>query len=272
MIDLHCHILPGLDDGAGSLEDALAMARAAQADGIKTIVATPHLFRGNLSTDDFGAIKERRRELAEELAKSGVPVELKAGAEVHISHDLIAEIGSHRGDLVINGSAYMFIEFPSSHIYPGVKNLVFELMSEGIVPIIAHPERNLVLARQPGLLYDIVRLGALAQANGGSLTGLYGREAGEAVVQLLKWNLIHFLASDAHNASSMPPRLSRAVERAEAAAGKDGARALVFDNPRAVLEDRDLPFLPPPVDPRKSKKSLSFRIPGFLRRFKPENS
>jgi protein-tyrosine phosphatase len=242
------------------------MVKAAQDDGIKTIVATPHLFRGNFSTDDFSLIEERRRELREALEKNKVAVEVKAGAEVHIAHNLIDKIRTHRNDLVINGSAYMFIEFPSSHVYPGVKNLIFDLMSEGIIPIIAHPERNSVLVRHPGLLYDLVQMGALAQANSGSLTGFYGREAGEAVLRFLEWKLIHFLASDAHNASSLPPRLAEAVKIAEAAIGKDRAHALVFDNPQAVLDDREIPCLPSPVDPRKSKKSLSFRVPGFLGR------
>jgi protein-tyrosine phosphatase len=268
MIDLHCHILPALDDGAGSLENSLAMARVAQEDGLKIIVATPHLFRDSLSNDNFGLIEERRRELGEGLARNNIAVDLKAGAEVHISHNLIDEIKIHRKELVINGSAYMFIEFPSGHIYPGVKNLIFDLMSEGIIPIIAHPERNSVFARHPGLLYDFVQMGALAQANAGSLTGLYGREAGEAVIQFLKWNLISFLASDAHNAISVPPRLSEAYKKAGSIVGEDGARSLVLDNPQAVLDDREIPYLPEPVDPRKSKKSLSFRIPGFLRRDK----
>jgi protein-tyrosine phosphatase len=266
MIDLHCHILPGLDDGARTFEEALKMARIAQSDGIKTIVATPHLFRGGFATGDLASIEEKRRTLNDALGENGIEVGIKSGAEVHISHNLIDEIRAHRNSLAINGSAYMFIEFPSGHIYPGVKNLIFDLMSEGIIPIIAHPERNSVFARHPGLLYDLVQMGALAQANSGSLTGLYGREAGEAVIHFLKWNLIHFLASDAHNSTSMPPRLSEAVKSIEAAIGRDGARSLVFDNPQAVLDDREIPCFPSPVDPRKSKKSLNFRIPGFLRR------
>ena len=266
MIDLHCHILPGLDDGSSSLAESLEMAKAAQNDGIRSIVATPHLFRGNLSTDDFDLIRERHRELSEALAKNKVAVEVKTGAEVHISHNLIGEIRAHRKSLALNGSSYMFIEFPSGHVYPGVRNLIFDLMSEGVIPIIAHPERNSVFVQRPGLLYDLVQMGALAQGNSGSLTGLYGREAGEAIIRFLEWNLIHFLASDAHNAGSIPPRLSEAVKSAEAAIGKDRAHSLVFDNPQAVLDDREIPHCPSPVDPRKSKKSLSFRIPGFLSR------
>jgi protein-tyrosine phosphatase len=266
MIDLHCHILHGLDDGAGSLEESVAMAKIAQKDGITTIVATPHLFRSNLPADDFVSIGDRRQELRRAIANNSVAVEVKGGAEVHISHNLVNEIRAHRNNLVINGSGYMFIEFPSSHIYPGVNKLIFDLMSEGIIPIIAHPERNSVFARHPGLLYDLVRMGALAQANSGSLNGLYGREPSENILCFLKWNLIHFLASDGHNSTSMPPRLSEAVRSAEAVIGREQARSLVEDNPRAVLNDLEIPFLPSPIDPRKSSRSFSFRIPGFLRR------
>jgi protein-tyrosine phosphatase len=248
MIDLHCHILPGLDDGAGSLEESLEMAKIAQGDGITTIVATPHLFRGDRPTDDFETIEARRKELCQAFSKNDIAVEVKKGAEVHITHDLVNEIKAHRNSLVINGSAYMFIEFPSNHVYPGVKNLIFDLMNEGIIPIIAHPERNSVFAWRPGLLYELVRMGALAQANSGSLNGLYGRQAGEIVVRFLKWNLVHFLASDSHNSTSLPPRLSEAVRSAETAIGKDRTRYLVEDNPQAVLDDRTIPYLPSPVD------------------------
>ena len=266
MIDLHCHILPGLDDGASSLDESMEMAKAALQDGITAVVATPHLFRGGFSTDDLGVIEGKRRELNDALARSNVAVEIKSGAEVHISHNLISEIRAHRQSLALNGSGYMFIEFPSGHIYSGAKNLIFDLMSEGVIPIIAHPERNAVFACDPGLLYDLVQMGALAQGNGGSLTGLYGREAGQAITHFLRWNLIHFLASDAHNSTSMAPRLAEACKSAETAVGKEGARCLVQDNPLAVLEDREIPYCPQPVDPRKAKKSLSLRIPSFLRR------
>lgn len=266
MIDLHCHILPGLDDGAGSLEDSLGMARAAQHDGIETIVATPHLYRGDLSSDDFPVIEKRRRELDTGLASGHIAVEVKSGAEVHISHNLIGEIRRYRENLVINGSSYMFIEFPSGHVYPGVRNLVFDLMSEGIVPIIAHPERNAVFARNPALLYDLIQMGALAQANSGSLLGIYGPEVGESILRFLRFNLVHFLASDAHNLSSIPPGLSEALRKAEAVIGHEPALSLVKDNPQAVLDDQEIAFLPRPIDPRKSRKSLNIKFPRFLRR------
>jgi protein-tyrosine phosphatase len=265
MIDLHCHILPGLDDGAKTLEEALAMAGIAQSEGIRTIVATPHFFRGNFAPRDFDSIQEKRRELNEALKKNGIQVEVNSGVEVHISHNLIEEIRKNRKNLVLNGSSYMFVEFPSDHIYSGVKNLFFDLMSEGIIPIIAHPERNSVFIRDPSLLYDLVSMGAFAQANSGSLTGHYGRKSAEFVIRLLEWNLIHFIASDGHNPHSLPPRLTEALRKAELCVGKERALSLVEDNPRAVLEDREIPCLFSPADPRKSRKSFPIKVPGFLK-------
>jgi protein-tyrosine phosphatase len=266
MIDLHCHILPGLDDGAKTLDEALEMARIAQSDGIKLIVATPHLLREKFDFEGFDSIQEKRRELNEALRTNNIQIEVKSGAEVHISHNLIDEIRKNRAHLVLNGGSYMFVEFPSGHIYSGVKNLFFDLMSEGITPIIAHPERNSVFNEHPGLLYDLVQMGALAQANSGSFSGLYGGKSQEFVLRLLEWKLVHFIASDGHSPHSIPPRLSEAVKETEALFGRERASALVQDNPLAVLEDKEIPYLPQPSDPRKSRKTFRIRIPTFLKR------
>lgn len=263
MIDLHCHILPGLDDGAQNLEEAVEMAGIAERDGIEKIVATPHFFRNNFVHEDLSIIKERRRELSRALEAKNIQVEILCGAEVHISHNLIDEIRKNRSYLVLNQSSYMFVEFPSEHVFSGVKELFFELMSEGIMPIIAHPERNSVFARNPSFLYELVQMGALTQANSGSFSGIYGSEAEEAVFRFLELNLIHFIGSDGHNRRSLVPRLSEAVKRAEIVLGKKEAKALVADNPKAVLEDREIPYLPEPVNPNEIQKKIKMKIPFF---------
>jgi len=268
MIDLHCHILPGLDDGAETLEEAMEMARVAESDGIKTIVATPHFFRGDMPSGDLASIEEKRGALNEVLGKNEIHVEVKSGAEVHITHNLIDAVRNSRANLVLNGSSYMFIEFPSDHIFSGIRNLFFDLMSEGIIPIVAHPERNSVFKQNPGLLYDLVQAGAFAQANSGSFTSLYGGKSAKAVGRFLEWNLIHFIASDGHNPRSVAPRLSEAVERAQSIVGKERALTLVKDNPQAVLEDKEIPGLFTPTDPRKLKKSFHIKLPDFIRRHK----
>jgi protein-tyrosine phosphatase len=158
----------------------------------------------------------------------------------------------------------MFIEFPSEHVFSGVQKLFFELMREDIIPVIAHPERNSVFVRHPSLLYELVQMGAPVQANRGSFLGIHGKETEEAVLRFLELNLIHFIASDGHNTRSLVPRISEAVMRVEAEVGSERARALVVDNPKAVLEDRELPFFTEAVNPDEKKKKLSLKIP-FLK-------
>lgn len=261
MIDLHCHILPGLDDGADSLEEAVEMARIAEGDGIEKIVATPHLFRDNFMHKDLGIIEERRRELSKVLEAKNIQVEILCGAEVHISHNLLDEIRENRSYLVINQSSYMFVEFPSEHVFPGVKELFFELMSEGIIPIIAHPERNSVFVRNPSFLYELVQMGGLAQANSRSFSGIYGKEAEEAVFRFMALNLIHFIGSDGHNRRSLAPRLSEARKRVETIIGEEKARVLVKDNPQAVLEDKEIPYLLEAVNPDEAHKRFKIKVP-----------
>jgi protein-tyrosine phosphatase len=262
MIDLHCHILPGVDDGARSLEEALEMARIAEQDGIKTIVATPHLFREEYA--DVHAVSKKREDLVRVIKENDIAVEILPGAEVHVSHNLIEEIRKHRENLVINNSSYMFVEFPAEHVFSGVKNLFFELTSEGLRPIIAHPERNSVFVQNPSLLYELLQMGGLSQCNSGSFIGLYGRRAEEAVLRFLDLRMIHFIASDGHGKKGTPPKLSYALRRAESAVGRDEAGSLVWDNPKAVVENRELPYRPEPVSPEEEKKSFRIKIPKIF--------
>jgi protein-tyrosine phosphatase len=266
MIDLHCHILPGLDDGAKNLEEAIEMARIAAHDGITKIVATPHLFRRYSHFEDFSLIEEKQQELCRALKENNIPLDIFIGAEIHISHNLIDEIKKNRENLVLNKSSYLIVEFPSDHVFSGVKNLFFDLMSEAITPIIAHPERNSVFASYPDLLYELIHMGGLCQANSGSFLGLYGEKTVEAVSRFLRLGLVHFIASDGHNTSSIAPRLSEAINKAGLIVGEESALRLAKDNPQAVLEDKELPYLPTPSNPRDKKKSFQIKIPNFLRR------
>jgi len=266
MIDLHCHILHDLDDGAKSLDEAAEMAKMAEKDGITTIVATPHLFRGDFMPTDLSIIEKKLEELRYVLKKNKIDVEIIKGAEVHISHNLIEEIQKNRDYLMLNGSSYMFLEFPAGHVFSGVKELLFELLSGGIRPIIAHPERNYVFMRNHGLLYDLVQTGALTQANSGSFNGLYGSRVEEAAFRFLELNLTHFVASDSHNPRPSAMWLSKAVENIEERMGQEMASALVNDNPHAILEDREPAYHPDPVDPQKNDRSFKMKIPKFFRR------
>jgi protein-tyrosine phosphatase len=269
MIDLHCHILPDLDDGVRTMDDALDLARVAEEEGVKKIVATPHLFRDNFDWGDFSVIEEKRRALAEAISGQNIRVDILPGAEVHVSHDLINTVRKNREHLVLNKSSYMFIEFPSSHIFAGAKQLFFELMAEGIRPIITHPERNAVFVQSPVTLFELVQMGSLAQANAGSFLGLYGDQAERAVSHFLELNLVHFIATDGHSPRSLSSRLREAVGKAEALIGPERAQALVNENPYAVISDQEIPSYFPPVNPREKEKPYSIKIPSLFRRKKP---
>lgn len=264
MIDLHCHILPEVDDGSQDMEESIQMAGLAEEDGIEKIVATPHLFRKNFIHNSIKQIKKKHNKLIQALKENNIEIDILPGAEVYVTHNLLQKVREKRKYLTINNSSYMFIEFPSEHVFPGVKNLLFQLMSEEVIPIIAHPERNKAFSQRPVLLYELLRMGALAQANAGSFSGLYGRRAEEAVYRFLEMRFIHFVASDGHNHRFIPPQLSHALNQASSVLGEKLALALVKNNPQAVLEDKPIPYYPEPVEPKKKK---SFTI-NFSRLFK----
>lgn len=266
MIDLHCHILPGLDDGAATLDDALDMARRSEEEGIETIVATPHIFRDHAEWKDFSIIDKKRCDLEEAIQANQIRVRILPGAEVHIFHGLIEAVKKHRSSLMVNGGSYMFVEFPSNHVFSGSKTLFFRLMSEGVTPIIAHPERNSVFMQNPILLFELVQLGALVQVNSGSFLGLYGDRARETVIMLLELNLVHFIGSDGHSAHSLSARMKEAVEKAGSIIGAKRALVLVNDNPQAVIVDRHIEFLEAPIHPQKRERPLNVRIPSIFRR------
>jgi len=264
MIDIHTHILPGLDDGSESLEMSLKMARLAEADGIHQIVATPHLYRGSYINNGLDVIEEKKKELQTLLKSERIGIELFHGTEVYVSHNLIEKVISERENLVINHGQYMLIEFPSGHIFAGVKDLIFEIMTEGLQVIIVHPERNRVFQNNPDSLFELIEMGALCQANSGSFTGLYGRIVQDTVHSFLSWGYLHFLGSDCHNTRSLPPNLSQARNQIEELAGGETAQALVSDNPQAMLAGKEIPYRPDPITPKGRMKSLKVKLPGFF--------
>jgi protein-tyrosine phosphatase len=248
--------------------DALEMATAAEQEGITKIIATPHLFRDTFEHDDLTVIEKKQKELTKNLVRNNINVEIFTGAEVHVSHNLMDHIKKHKEFLILNGSSYLLVEFPSKHIFSGVGQLFFEIMSEGITPIIAHPERNDVFIRHPEMLYELIQRGSMAQANAGSLLSLYGQKVKETLLEFLEWNLVHFIGSDGHNMKGISPGFSEAFALVRDNFGERTARALMFINPHAVLEDRAIPYHPEPVDPRKRKKSLKVKIPSIFKRRK----
>ncbi len=263
MIDIHSHILPGLDDGAPDMDTALAMAGMAEEDGITQIIATPHVFREKISENTLEQIDPALEKFRAALRRASIRLKVHPGAEVHISHDLSQKIRSHRRKLVLNRKRYVLVEFPSSHVFAGVKDLFFDLMTDSLIPVIAHPERNRVFRHDQTRLFELIEMGVLVQLNQGSLFGLYGGSVRDAALRFIEMNFVHFIATDCHNTHASVPRLSAAMREVEILAGKEAALAMVEDNPRAVIEDKDIPFHPKPDNPADKKKSFAVKLPFF---------
>jgi len=251
MIDLHCHILPGVDDGAQDMEETLRMCSMSAKDGVKKIVATPHTMNG-VYVNETKAIKQAVKELNDLLVTERIPLEILPGADVHINLNLLKLIEQGLVTTVNDNHRYLLLELPHHLVPPHFKNLVFELNLHGIVPVLTHPERNSILQSDINQLYELVMQGMLIQVTTRSLTGGFGPKPESCCRNLLKYNLVHVIASDAHSSTVRPPLLSPAVEEAGKIIGEANALALVTENPQAIIEGRDLPDWPEPEKPRQS--------------------
>jgi len=197
LIDLHCHILPGLDDGARNLEQAVAMAEAAVADGIGIVAATPHHNNGRYSNDKTNLV-EQVSLLNKVLTDRNIQLKVVGGQELRVNDQLWQEVECGNV-LTLNESRYLLIELPSSSVPSGCEELIHELTIAGYVPIIAHPERNREIASNPARLSKLINMGALSQVTAGSITGDFGRQVGKLSLELCRGGLVHIVASDAHD-------------------------------------------------------------------------
>ncbi|OQP06613.1 tyrosine protein phosphatase [Geobacillus sp. 46C-IIa] len=210
MIDIHTHILPGIDDGAATTEDAIAMAKAAANEGITTIIATPHHQNGSYDNPK-PFVLSLAAELNEELKRRGIALTVLPGQEVRIHGDLLE--GLARGEVMaLADTPYILIEFPPDHVPKYAEQLLFDVQLKGLMPVIAHPERNAEIIEYPERLYQLVKRGAFAQLTASSVTGHFGKKIKTFSLQLIEANLAHFIASDAHNTKTRPFRLREAYE------------------------------------------------------------
>lgn len=240
MIDLHCHILPGLDDGARTLEESLSMTRRAVADGIQTIVATPHTLDG-VHVNPVHKVSASVTRLREILAAHHMEIRLMQGADIHLCPRIMERIQKGDAGTINNTMKYILLELPVQIIPPGVKEEIFSLKMNGITPIITHPERHPAVHRDIRILYELVRMGALSQITAMSITGEFGEEVMHCAEMLLRHRLVHVIASDAHSPDSRPPVLSAAVDAAAEILGSyEEAEGLVSDIPEAIVRGDSL--------------------------------
>jgi protein-tyrosine phosphatase len=212
MIDLHSHILPGLDDGARDLEMAVAMARAAVANGITGMVCTPHAMDGVYNTGPDQVLQSVER-LQEELDNRAIPLRLYPGQEVHIHYDLLESIRERRVLTVNNAGKYVLLELPALSVPPYTDDLVYELWLNGITPIIAHPERNAAVRRDPAYVRRWTEHGTVLQISSGALTGQFRGDILRLCRRLVRQGRVALIASDAHNMDGRRPALAEAFHQ-----------------------------------------------------------
>ena len=239
MVDLHCHILPGLDDGPAAIEESLEMAESAIADGITHVVATPH--SNSRYFFDFAQVQKVRVELQEKI---GAKLTLATGCDFHFSPENIERLRKNAAPYCINQHDYLLVEFNEISIPPSMDQALHEIQIAGVRPIITHPERNSILRARPERLKKWVQQGCFAQVTGGALTGRFGPACQSDAVNWIGEGLIHFVASDAHNTSSRPLSLQPAYEVISEKYGREKANSLFVDNPLAAFEGRELPHVP----------------------------
>lgn len=236
MIDIHCHILPEMDDGPVELEATMKMLSMAEDDGISHIIATPHYQCQDVPT--MQDIDDRVSLVREEMDKSGLRIELLRGADVRLTYELLDCISRHALP-TLNGSRYFLLELPDL-LPPHFGELIFEARLKGYVPIVTHPERNYTLLASPRRSELLRESGALLQITAMSITGEFGKQIKKYALQLLKMGCVDFVASDAHSTNRRVPVLSRAYREVLELLNKEAAGKIFMENPAAVIENREI--------------------------------
>lgn len=256
MVDLHCHILPGLDDGPDQIEESLEMAETAIADGITHVVATPHA--NDRFWFDFAHVRRLRDELQKRV---GNRLGIATGCDFHVNPENLALLRKQPRHYCINQHDYLLVEFNEISIPPAMDRTLHEMQLSGLHLIVTHPERNVILRTHPVRLREWVRRGCFVQVTGNAITGAFGPTAQQIALQWISEGMVHFAASDAHNNRNRPLRLQSAYDVVVDHFGERKARALFTENPGAAFEGRDLPHVPEfeePVAPLRRKRFFFF--------------
>lgn len=238
IIDIHCHILPGIDDGAADFTESMEMAKAAAKEGIKKIIATPHHRNG--SYDNYkDEIIHRTKELNQYLQSEQVKVKILPGQETRIYGEMVEDYEKGEILTLAEVSTYVFVELPSGHVPRYTEQLLFDLQMKGVTPVIVHPERNAELIQQPDKLYQFVKNGAATQVTAASVVGYFGKKIQKFTEDLIRANLTHFIASDAHNTTTRAFKMEEALEAINAKFGSD-ILFMLMDNSELIGDGKDI--------------------------------
>lgn len=242
VVDIHSHILPEVDDGPKSWDVSVAMCRAASADGITHMVATPH------ANDRYHFDREYLQGLVAHLQKLvGDSPKLSLGCDFHLSYDNMQDVLAYPSRYAIEGSQYMLVELSNYSVPAQTTDCFLKLGDCGITAVITHPERNPILRESPQRVLEWAEQGCVIQMTGSALTGFWGERTRRAAQWLLEHQAVHVLATDAHDMQKRVPVLSEAREAAAEICGEEVAEAFVEGNPRAIIENQPLPYFPRPL-------------------------
>jgi protein-tyrosine phosphatase len=256
MIDIHHHLLWGLDDGASSVDISVEMARIAAADGITHVVCSPHA-NGQYAYEPR-VIAAKIRDLQWLLDKERIALKLGQGCDFHMSYENILEAKLDPSRYSINGHGYLLVEVPDYGLPRGLTEIFYQLQLAGLTPILTHPERNPTLQADQQRIVEWLKRGVLVQVTAGSVMGRMGKNAERMAHQLLANRWVHFLATDAHNITSRPPKMHEAFDLVAKKYGHEYARLLCVSNPLAAFTGKPMPPQPEPLNLYEDVKEKSW--------------
>lgn len=250
MIDLHCHLLPGLDDGSKNMNTSLKLANDAVKDGVNYALLTPHHMNG-VYLNHKKMVIQRTQEFQAEIDKCKIPLKVFPGQEVRINGDLLSALDQDDILFADEGGRYLMLEFPSDDVPSYTNNIIYEIMQRGIIPVIVHPERNAKIMRQPDILYDLLNKGCLSQITAGSYVGTFGHNIKKFSTQLIQAGQVYIFASDAHNLPNRKYEMRKAFHKLRREFGEDLTNELE-ENAKSIINGDFV--LPHELQPIKSKK------------------
>jgi protein-tyrosine phosphatase len=255
-VDIHCHCLPGVDDGPATTSETLALCRGLADDGVTTVMATPHQLGRFSGRNEAADIRERVTALNEQLSASGIGLTVVPGGDVRVDERICRLVETDGVLTLADGGRYILLELPHE-IFIDIEPLLVGLSALGVTAIISHPERHPVLVSQPSVLLRWLARSAHIQVTAASLLGDFGVAAQQAAWRFLSSGWVAFVATDAHDLAGRRPRMRAAYHEIQARLGEETARRACIENPRRVLEGTEVP----PTARTSTRKRIDGRIP-----------
>lgn len=254
MIDIHSHILPNIDDGSKDMDISIEMARLYIENGFHTVVATPHYVENSTMDNSYYKNIEILDNLKKELKLNGISLDIYLGNEIYICDNLFKNLQNEK-ITTLNNTKYILVELPFMDLPKNCLSVIDKLITLDYIPILAHPERNVVICEDINVLYDLIVKGCLVQINIPSIEGKYGLEIKEATENMLKCNMVHFIGTDAHSNLRRSPNVARGIEIIKNVVGEEKFVELALDNPKNMLLNKNIKD----VEPIYYKKKFSIK-------------